>query len=537
MPKTLSQMLAEQAAKVAKNDEGLGSHLLINARAGTGKTFSVIEGVKRILGTPSNVVGSAQQETIWEAMEEGSKPGSICFVSFNRAIAQELAKRVPIGSESSTLHAFGRSICQKAYKLGKDDVKGYKTELLLEDYLGVDIWDYRKKNSLFVNAVSRLVSLCKLTLTEPDEESLLGLAARYEVDLDKPQKIFETVPVILEKAQTKTDLIDFDDMLWLPIVNNLLQKPIYDLLLVDESQDLNPCQQQFVLKAGKRLVLVGDPKQAIYGFAGADTRSMERMKETLAETPRGVKEFPLTKTRRCGKAIVELAKTLVPDFEAYIKNPPGEIKTILDSEITDNLRDTDMVVCRMNGPLIQLAFKLLKQERKVTIQGRDFGDNLVKFIKGLNAESVVDLVAKVESFTQREVEKQNRRKFPSENAIIALTDRQETIICLTEGAISVQDILNKIDKIFSDASGEGIKLSSIHKSKGLEARRVFIISPEMLPHPMAKSAESKEQELNLKYVAITRAIYELIWVTSSGSVGVHRGMKQETLQDVAQPEE
>jgi superfamily I DNA/RNA helicase len=59
---------------------------------------------------------------------------------------------------------------------------------------------------------------------------------------------------------------------------------------------------------------------------------------------------------------------------------------------------------------------------------------------------------------------------------------------------------------------EGTLLSSIHRAKGLEAKRVFILRSDLLPHPMAKSEWAKGQEKNLSYVAKTRAIETLVYV-------------------------
>ena len=107
-------------------------------------------------------------------------------------------------------------------------------------------------------------------------------------------------------------------------------------ILVHNCQDLNRCQQALAKKAGKRLVLCGDPMQAIYGFAGADAESMPRMARELAAAPisfigdpvpgcRGCTTLPLTVTRRCGKAIVREANKLVKDFEAFETNPEGKV--------------------------------------------------------------------------------------------------------------------------------------------------------------------------------------------------------------------
>jgi superfamily I DNA/RNA helicase len=71
-----------------------------------------------------------------------------------------------------------------------------------------------------------------------------------------------------------------------------------------------------------------------------------------------------------------------------------------------------------------------------------------------------------------------------------------------------------INKIFSDENIENaVMLSTAHKSKGLEANRVMILLPNKLPLKYPHQQRWQEvQEMNLKYVALTRARKELIFV-------------------------
>ena len=52
---------------------------------------------------------------------------------------------------------------------------------------------------------------------------------------------------------------------------------------------------------------------------------------------------------------------------------------------------------------------------------------------------------------------------------------------------------------------------TVHKMKGLEADKVWVIKPEVIPHPRAKGWQL-EQEWNILYVAVTRARRELVVV-------------------------
>jgi len=71
-------------------------------------------------------------------------------------------------------------------------------------------------------------------------------------------------------------IIDFNDMVCLPTVLST-SKPQFDFLLVDEAQDLNRAQLELVLactSAQGRMLFCGDVRQSLYGFAAADTQSI-----------------------------------------------------------------------------------------------------------------------------------------------------------------------------------------------------------------------------------------------------------------------
>jgi superfamily I DNA/RNA helicase len=88
-----------------------------------------------------------------------------------------------------------------------------------------------------------------------------------------------------------------------------------------------------------------------------------------------------------------------------------------------------------------------------------------------------------------------------------------TLLFIAEMSKDMYELKRKISEIFTDKI-EGIVLSTVHKIKGLEADRVFIIRPDILPMQAIKSWE-RQQEKNLEYVAITRAknilIYDYSW--------------------------
>jgi len=525
------------------------SNLVVKARAGTGKTTTLVQGVKGIVGGnprelitdngPVIIEPMDQQALVWEEMAAGGKPRFMAFVAFNKSIATELKKRVPTECDASTMHGMGFKACLKRFNLMKgNEVHEHRVSDIIGEILGREPKDVRKDKPVVMSATQMLTSLVKSNLIDLKAnaaDALDTLASHYDVELrddsrDYSGEIFDLVPKVIERCLDvqRDGCIDFDDMMWLPVALNL---PLfrYDLLMVDEAQDLNKCQQAFARRAGKRLILVGDDCQAIYGFAGADSESLPRMTALLGETAEGVKELPLTVTRRCGKKIVAEANKIVPDFQAWKDNPDGIVRNAryappdgysgmsakAQETYHGNVNYGDMVLCRLNAPLVNQCFKFIKEGRKAVIQGKNVGQGLISTLTKMNAVDLPELVNKLDNWRKNELLKENARRNPSESRLAGIQDKFDCLMCFTENADGIPAVIRKIESVFTDIAGEGIRLSSIHKAKGLEAERVFFLRPKgaECPSPFAKSAWQGKQEKNLTYVAMTRAIKELIYVS------------------------
>lgn len=533
MPIQPKKPASKLAAKIKANSTStptIPPHLMIIARAGTGKTTTLVEGLKHLKGMPTKITPSEQQAKIWEQLKLSANAKTTCFVAFNKSIADELKTRVPTGCDAMTMHSMGLKACSNAFPILKAQggVNFDKLDLVVESVMGGDIRDLRRQNPVVVEAAKRLTDLVRCTLSDTDSDSLAELASTYDVDLnDSRAKIFDLVPKLVEACKdiNRFGCIDGCDMIWLPVVINL---PLfrYDLLLVDEAQDLNRAQQELAKRAGRRLVLCGDPKQAIYGFAGADSESMPRLEKDLA----GCVTLPLTVTRRCGKAIVAEAAKLVPDFSAHETNVEGSIDqmsypiqgTLTTAEVSweksyaVHVRPNDMIICRTNAPLVSQCLGFIKRKIKANILGRNIGTGLLSLVNKFNADSVETLTTKLLNWSDKERQKELDKKNPSEARLMAIADKVDCLMAFIDGASSVSDVVVDINKVFcDDKQATGIRLSSIHKSKGLEAHTVYLLQPSeaKIPHPMAKTPSAIEQEYNLLYVAITRAIERLIYVS------------------------
>lgn len=541
------------AAKLKSNlAQTVAPHLVITARAGTGKTTTLIEGLKAIQGETSEFTPSYQQAAIWEEMKKTSSDASACFVAFNKSIATELQDRVPEGVSAMTMHSMGCKSLRGQFPNSK--FNKWKTCNIIEHLTDQSSREIRKKCPEIIIATQKLVDLVRMNLSDTDKDTLIKLAVHYDIDSNgSANKVLELVPQVVEERKDVTRWgYDFADMIWIPVALDL---PVtkYDLLLVDEAQDLNKCQQELAIKAGRRLIFCGDDRQAIYGFCGADSKSLTTLEQQLSSTDFGCVTLPLTVTRRCGKAIVAEAKKIVSDFEVHESNGEGAVKyahfygkdttpdfdhgknegTIDDLPLAKRpyrpqVSEGDMILCRVNAPLVSECFKFLREGRKATIQGRNVAEGLTNTIKKLMSPtgkakdfsdmycSVLDLEVNLDAWKNREFDRENTKKNPNEDKLIRIQDKNNCLICFCEESKTVGDVLKKIEEIFTDnKDNPGIKLSSIHKAKGLEAKRVFLIEPKgaTVPHPMAKSDWQKDQEWNLRYVAITRAIEEIVFVS------------------------
>ncbi len=101
-------------------------------------------------------------------------------------------------------------------------------------------------------------------------------------------------------------------VLWLPHLWNL-QPSKCDWVAVDEAQDVSPAQLDLILKMrgrGGRMIWVGDKNQAIFGFAGALSDSIDRIIEATHAIV-----LPLSICYRCPVSHIKLAQEVVPSIE------------------------------------------------------------------------------------------------------------------------------------------------------------------------------------------------------------------------------
>lgn len=226
--------------------------------------------------------------------------------------------------------------------------------------------------------------------------------------------------------------------------------------------------------------------------------------------------LPLTISYRCPKAVVQYVNQQFPDitFEAWDEAIEGSVNTVTEEMMFRYVLPGDMVLCRLNAPLVKPAMRLLREGKKAIIKGKDIGKNLITLIRQIQRKfgstTMNEFLQDLDDYVARETLK--LRETERHNQAELLEDKQETIYAFADGVDSVSEMVENIERIFSDEI-EGVVFSSGHRSKGLEAPNVYILHPELLSNTKrCRTEEAAKQEINLHYVMATRAMQSLNFV-------------------------
>ena len=477
-------------------ENGKGN-LAINAVAGSGKTTTIVECCKRLR----------------------MRKFDVKFLAFNNSIVKELSYKIGEYADVSTLHSFGYSVLKKiAGKDKKFNINDRKYINIIRDDNMLSLNRDDKNYPKALGNADKLLRLCRINLIQQgdmdainaicDEHSIVPFANEVSV-----------VNSLLADCYT-LDLnakleIDFTDMLVLPL-SYPNEIPTYKVVFIDECQDLSAAQRALMLAAARRgrFVAVGDRRQAINGFAGADCQSFDK----IAKLP-NTKELPLSVNYRCGRNIIALAQEIVPEIQAHEGAIEGVVDSISKVELS-TFKANDMVLCRTAAPLVVLCLKLIRAGVTAVVKGRDIANGLIGLIEKSKAKTIKGFDTWADNEKEklaREIAKKENMKIPEAKEtgrFIAYCDRINCILAIGENVSNLEQVKAYIERIFNDDNiANAVTLSTCHKSKGLESDRVVILLPNKLPLTWKGQLDWEyEQEMNLKYVAITRAKKELVFV-------------------------
>ncbi len=459
-------------------ENGTGNAVVI-AVAGSGKTTTLVETIRRVTG-------------------------SSIFLAFGRDNAEDLKSR---GVNARTFHSLVYGVVLR-HKGQREVAKG-KLRDIFSAQVSVDF--YR----MYASFCFKLVGIARQAgvgiLIEDTEQVWVDLAEHYDIQLDHETASFSKgieLARMLLTWSNESPLVDFDDMMYIAVRDGLVL-PKFDWVFVDEAQDTNAIQREILRKimhANSRMIAVGDPRQAIYGFRGSDSQSIEMIKSEFNAI-----ELPLTVSYRCPTSVIEYAREWVSHIEAAPGAPEGSVNDLGRKWDHTVFKPQDLILCRFTRPVIAVAYQLMRARVPSYVKGKDIGEGLVNLVRKMDAKGIDGLRTKLEEYTAREIEKATSKK--QDHKVEQIQDRSDCLYFLMdelgENERTIPALIRVIDQLFSEKD-DAVLLSTIHRSKGLEADRVFWLCPGIAAR--TRHDWQREQEDNLCYVAATRAKQELVLI-------------------------
>lgn len=477
--------------------------LVIDALAGVGKTATIIECLK-VMRQPSSLV-----------------------LAFNKRIADEMTRRLPPMPRGrivhvKTLHAVGLWLLKHHYPRLTVDTSA--SEALIRERAEGAALRVR-------GAALRLLRLVKDFQYEQalDLDYAFHLGADFGL-FDKLQSGHEMQKAVEITAGAyvdgldlaKRDTIDFPDMGWLPLVLGLDPPSRYKAILIDELQDVSMNQIAMVeklLATGGRVIGVGDRFQAIYEWRSA----VPDEAFGWLTSNKYAKRFPLTITWRCDREIVREAQKLVPDLQPRPDAGPGAVHTIDEDEFLahdfDVIEGSVFVLSRTNAELLRIALELYK--RKVAFNLAQ-STEVLRPLKDVLAKIFRSKVATAKDFEQalsawQMTEMIKAQAAGSSTWAERIEEQFKMLSYAAQYARSPYSIEELLDNIYSYDEMCDITLSTVHKAKGMEASTVFLLKQTFFRYQNRRDRNGNllpipQEEINVEYVAITRAKRTLVWV-------------------------
>ena len=590
--------------------ENKQGNLLVNAKAGSGKTSTLVLISEKLLTDNKKML----------------------FLAFNKSIVEELGRKLTNPNcQIKTIHSTGltfiRSYLYKKHnknyelevtdektknivkeifekeclqdvrlanmELSEDDFKDLLYDLQREILMLCNFCRFYMVNYHLETGIYYVLDKCTNKLRDAKNYGITNLPSVVELIIDEIKNRFEH-PTINELTNLPHYEIDYVDMIYFPLYYNMYTpfslRDNLDYVMIDESQDLSILQQMFVKKLNNgrtRFIFVGDEKQAIYGFAGADTQSINNIKKNFVLT-----ELPLNICYRCPEKVIKVSKSLVPEIE-WNKNreDTGKVDYVDRDKFYEMLESGDMILARKNKDLVKIYRHLvLDLKKSIKFKNRELVNQIVSQMKTVIKEYVrrynkreniekrlYKQLKQVGISLNKKKRNEEQQKFVAEAARKLLDDEAQVNKVITKQNYSVDylrdcmleyktkgsydydngeqmreyfDIINSfIDEFKKDCNAYTVKtfitylekflsgrldddspiLSTIHMMKGSEADRIFIYDYPYFPYKMGGGKEDMEQqEANLQYVAMTRAKKELYLV----DIGYEEDMDDEEKHEI-----
>ena len=471
---------------------------------GTGKTTKLISYAKTFykLGTPLDKIGYFAFTT--KAANEAINRMLDAYPRLQRKHLKHFR----------TLHslAFNRLGMKKSEVMQDEHYEDIGKNLGIE----VTVYSDGQESTGFVDSNSEyfnLINAARIKEIPLEEEYNTGM---YSYELEK--NLLYILEKELNNYKESFKLYDFTDMI--EKFNVAEMCPKYDIVFIDEAQDLSPVQWKMVdiiRENSKYVILAGDDDQAIYGWAGADVKKFQ-------DEP-SKKDIILPQSYRVPKQIQNLANKIlgrIPDERRIKKHwrareEEGFVDHITSIEDAPLHKGDWLILARTNDRLSKIKPILRDMAIYFQIKGRkSYKTSLFRSIVNytrwsdkkdkLSLTEVKDIFDCVPShnFTVTEERLYDLKEFGFSN-----TDRWFDVFTVDpEECLYIREMLRHEEELSKDAR---VKLSTIHSAKGGEATNVLLIldNTKTIREAVDKNLAKEDEENRVWYVGVTRTSQNL----------------------------
>lgn len=498
-------------------EDGEG-HGLVIAGAGSGKSTTLLQAIQRI---------------------KNKQPQSrVVLLAFNRSIKNELKEKLQDakvrGCEVATLNGFGYQILVRSkQKLTQVDNKAVEMlkqairELWSQDFQDLSNQQKQEARKLY----GLFQSYSQLNPSDPEHFKLLCTQYAFQ-EMDDLQPVVELALDLGIKSYSGQGLVTFDDQNYLPVKLNLEIDP-YDFVFVDECQDLTQTQLKMVERAAGdtgRLLFVGDPHQAIMGFRGADNNSIHN----IQNLPKKPTELKLPICYRCPTEHLSYARKLVPDLEAAPNAKQGEVYDHVPwEEAFWHVRERDLLFARTKVLVERIIFDLFATGFSIDYEESKLQKKEKKPEETQKPEEELVASSNRVAHIVKELRDHSKNFDPTKPPPLSNDPKSKNywnsqlfrvLKYFYEQAQKRDE--ESFEELVHDAtlpdSQMGVRVSTAHQAKGLEADRVFIMGHDRFNTSSTQQEWEQQQESNLEYVALTRA-KDTMYLVKSPPIKRERG--------------
>ena len=464
----------------------------INAVAGSGKTTTLLEYAKK--NSHLKILYLAYNKSLQTSLQEKLKDYKLPYLQI------------------STIHSLAYNKIEAYNYALTADLKNHVIEKIITTY---ELREHQKAYypiAEYIALIKDLVNFyCNSSLIALDSKLLESykkqsdLGAKVLELLNKNEKrAIEHLKTILSNMKNKQIEATHDFYLKMFYLNKKISNNLnYDLVLVDEAQDISDVMIGIIENLNCRRIYVGDSFQQIYTFRFA-TNALNKI---------DLPSFDLTKSFRFGD---NYAKTLESNLNSLyeitktrlLKISGVETNTKIGREFI-NFSKPFCVIARSTFGLIQQLVYFIHDKKKIYFEG---GYNSYSFMNQTvysifylkqkkNDKITIDEIKDFETIAELEQFAKDTKNQDYLNIIKFINTYGDNIF----------QINKKIKEyLVNDKKDADIIFTTTHKSKGLEYEQVimaddFISKKELVNTKNKLSFQRANEELNIYYVAATRA--------------------------------